>query len=257
MKMINMIKEKGVWSFLENHPMTHNSLVVLGSKNANAAPAGTMMRLAGGCLSKKSTHRVLNSRERQARAALLKEYYFQQSGQYVYLISAYPDAYRQPSYDMSTTTWSDSSSAAEEDDENPLVTTKILPDPCPTVNPKSQKMALGSITFSGEQGIPLGVMTKDNSFFLRVEKCHPEFCGLLNYEIEKMHNFSCPYDAEDKTEYWPEGALNNYCQNMNPDLWAAMTKVYRNWHDTRSGMESLCARLTQLKEKRAARYGKD
>ncbi|CAD7956831.1 unnamed protein product [Amoebophrya sp. A25] len=166
------------------------------------------------------------------------------------------EAHRQPSHDISTTTHSDSSSA-EETDEHHLVTTKIMPDPVPTLAPKSKKMALGSITFSAEQGIPLGVMRKDNSFFLRVEKCDPVFASYLNYEIEKMHQFKCPPDAEDKAEYWPENALHNYCQRPNPALKAEMDRVYRFWHDQRSQIGQLHDRLADLKQRRAARYGKD
>ena len=88
-----------------------------------------------------------------------------------------------------------------------------LPDPVPHLAPKSKKMALGSITFSAEQGKELGVPRKDNSFFLRVEKCDPRFCEELNFQVEKTVGMKMP-EVLDKSEYWPEDALFNYCKRF-------------------------------------------
>jgi len=94
-------------------------------------------------------------------------------------------------------------------------------------------------------------------FFLRVEKCDPIFAEYLNYEVEQLHGIKIPQDVEDKTDYWPDHALSNYCQQPNPALQAEMDRVYRHWHDSRSQIHQLHDRLVDLKTRRAARYGKD
>lgn len=136
-----------------------------------------------------------------------------------------------------------------EDADGYLVSTEYLPDPLPEVCPKSKKMALGSITFSADQGKRLGVPVKDNSFFLRVEKCDEAFCDELNFQIERMHGFRAPPGVEDQTEFWPEGALYNYCQKPNQMLQREMDRVYRHWHDTRCGMSELYQRLLHVRNR--------
>lgn len=140
-------------------------------------------------------------------------------------------------------------STVRDRDPNPrglVVSTEIVHDPVPSLAPRSKKMALGSITFSAEQGYELGVPEKDNSFFLRVEKCDERFCDELNFQIEELVGKKMPNNVENKAEYWPEGALNAYCQNPHARLMREMTRVYRHWHDGRSGMEQLYSRLCAL-----------
>ncbi|CAD7941039.1 unnamed protein product [Amoebophrya sp. A120] len=226
-----------------------------------------------------------NGKRRSSRPTRdAKDYYFHPSASsssssgvgphHFYQHHGYPehDAYRQPSYEMSTTVYSDpvysdSSSADEyygyytepevDDDRFPNGNLEWRADPCPTVGPKSLKMALGSITFTAEQGIPLGVMRKDNSFFLRVEKCQPAFNEVHHEQIEQLYGMKLPPNAEDKTQFWPEGAFNTYCNNQNPYLKERMLVTYRKWHDDRSRMAELTDKLIHLKQKRAARYGKN
>lgn len=130
-----------------------------------------------------------------------------------------------------------------------LISNEFLPDPVPYIAPKSKKMALGSITFCADLGRQLGVATKDNSFYLRVEKCDPLFCDQLNFEIERMCGRQMPKNVEDPSEFWPQGALHQYCLFPNKALKLQMDRVYRMWHDQRCGMDQLIPRLNQLKQK--------
>lgn len=89
---------------------------------------------------------------------------------------------------------------------------KLQRDPAPMLAPKSKKMSLGSITFTSEQAREFGVFIKDNSFFLRVEKCDSGFNDKLSYQVETLHGIQVPRGLPDTHEYWPENALYNYCQ---------------------------------------------
>lgn len=46
---------------------------------------------------------------------------------------------------------------------SPVPALRFERDPVPQVRPKSQKMALGSITYGADQAESLGVLRKDNS----------------------------------------------------------------------------------------------
>lgn len=119
-------------------------------------------------------------------------------------------------------------------------------DPIPELQPRSKRMALGSITYSASQGEELGVLAKNNSFYLRVEKCEPAFYDRLNYEVEKLYGIDLPTNVPDPTLHWPEGALNQYCQRKNPKLEREMYRTYRHWHDSRCRMNELGTRLRRL-----------
>lgn len=169
----------------------------------------------------------------------------------------YPMSYQQPgdfhqAFGSREDSKVEGESSVEESSEEDLVDENLREDPVPYLAPKSKKMALGSITFTAEQGRELGVMTKDNSFFLRVEKCDPIFCDRLHFQVEQMHGIELPRDVEDPCDYWPEGALNRYCQKPSSTLQREMDRVYRMWHDQRCGMEQLFTRLCYLKNTREA-----
>jgi len=147
-----------------------------------------------------------------------------------------------------STNYDSSSGPYDSDAESGLISNELLEDPVPYLAPKSKKMALGSITFTAEQGKELGVPVKDNSFYLRVEKCDPVFCEKLNFAIEDMVGYRFP-NVHDPSEYWPQGALLAYSRNPNPELQRDMNRVYRYWHDQRCGMDQLVGRLNYVKQK--------
>merc|ERR1712226_844731 len=91
-------------------------------------------------------------------------------------------------------------------------------------------------------------MVKNNSFYLRVEKCDPLFYDRLNFQVDKMLKEECNPGSNEPARpvtprNWPFGALYDYFQRPNPHLQREMDKAYRHWHDSRCGMHELYGRL--------------
>lgn len=150
----------------------------------------------------------------------------------------YVDTYESASTDVGTVTGAEIAED-EETYSNYLISQDMMFDPCPEVAPRSKKMALGSITYTADQALEFGVLQKDNSFYLRVEKCEPVFNEYLNGEVEKMSNTRLPRNVMDTHAYWPDNAFNKYCQRPNPRLQVEMDRIYRGWHDSRCMMHEL------------------
>lgn len=141
----------------------------------------------------------------------------------------------------------------DETYDNYLISQDFIRDPCTEVAPRSKKMSLGSITYTAEQALEFGVLQKDNSFYLRVEKCEPVFNEYLNGEVEKMSGKRLPRNQLDTHTHWPENAFNKYCQRPNPRLQVEMDRIYRGWHDARCMMHELYGRVLHLKQSREKR----
>lgn len=163
-------------------------------------------------------------------------------------------SFETPSYGSQHESSTAGSTSAEDDYNGYLIDQRFHPDPCPEIAPRSKKMSLGSITYTAENALEFGVLQKDNSFYLRVEKCEPVFNDHLNAEVEKLYNVRLPTNVPDVHAYWPEAAFNTYCNNRNERMQREMDRIYRAWHDARCGMSELYQRVAQVAKARNSRY---